>query len=140
MANGNAQISAQSPVWGTGRRKTATVRVRVISGQGRLFVNSKTLDEFFGGHHRQKTSALAPLRVANRPLNEFDIFINAQGGGVTGQAESIRLGIARALIEIDPKLRPVMRKEGFLTRDPRMVERKKYGQPKARRRFQHSKR
>ncbi len=130
----------QEPVWATGRRKTSTVRVRVVPGEGRLFINAKSLDEFFGGHYRQKAAVMSPFKAANQNLNSVDIFVNAQGGGVTGQAEAIRLGLARALIQLDPKLRPVMRKEGFLTRDPRMVERKKYGQPKARRRFQHSKR
>ncbi|MGQ0645687.1 MAG: 30S ribosomal protein S9 [Elusimicrobiota bacterium] len=132
--------TVQAPVWATGRRKTSVARVRVIPGEGKIVINDKAVEDFFGGHHRQKASVIAPLKAANKVQNSFNIFIHTSGGGVTGQAEAIRLGIARALVEMDPKLRPVMRKEGFLTRDPRMVERKKYGQPKARRRYQHSKR
>jgi len=140
MALESVKIDRQNPIWATGRRKTASARVRIISGEGRFIINAKTIEQFFGGHVRAKSAVMAPLKVANVPLNNVDIFISTAGGGVTGQAEAIRLGIARALVEIDPKLRPAMRKEGFMTRDPRMVERKKYGQPKARRRFQHSKR
>jgi small subunit ribosomal protein S9 len=140
MSNGIVTPTRQNPVWATGRRKNASARIRIVPGEGRLFVNSKTLEDFFGGHARQKASVMAPFKAANQTITNLDVFITSQGGGVTGQAEAIRLGIARALVEMDPKLRSVMRKEGFMTRDPRMVERKKYGQPKARRRFQHSKR
>lgn len=132
-------ITRQQPLWATGRRKNAVARVRVVPGEGRLFVNSKSLDDFFVGHERQKVSVLAPFKVG-KPLGGYDIFVNTMGGGVTGQAEAIRLGISRALVAMDPKLRSALRAKGFLTRDPRMVERKKPGQPKARRRFQHSKR
>jgi small subunit ribosomal protein S9 len=140
MTEETLNITRQNPLWATGRRKTAVVRVRVVPGEGRLIVNSRSLDEFFAGHERQKTSAISPLKLAKTPLNTYDIFVNTQGGGVTGQAEAIRLGLARALVEMDPKLRSALRAKGFLTRDPRMVERKKSGQPKARRRYQHSKR
>jgi small subunit ribosomal protein S9 len=140
MAAETANLSPQNPIWATGRRKNATARVRVIPGQGRLLVNSKSFEDYFAGHLRQKAAVMQPFRVATDSLKSYDIFVTAQGGGVTGQAEAIRLGLARALVQIDSKLRPAMRKEGLLTRDPRMVERKKYGQPKARRRFQHSKR
>lgn len=140
MANDTATYSRQNPLWATGRRKTAIARVRIVPGQGRFLVNAKSLDEFFAGHERQKYSAMSPLKQLSRPMNDADIFVTTVGGGVTGQADAIRLGLARALVSIDGKLRPVMRKMGFLTRDPRMVERKKPGQPKARRRFQHSKR
>lgn len=132
-------FTRQNPVWATGRRKTAVARVRIVPGGGRFIVNSKSLDEFFAGHERQKSSVMAPLKLT-KPMNDADIFVSTHGGGVTGQAEAIRLGLSRALVEIDGKLRPSLRKKGFLTRDPRMVERKKSGQPKARRRFQHSKR
>jgi small subunit ribosomal protein S9 len=131
-------ISRQNPLWATGRRKTSVARVRVVPGEGRFFVNAKSLDEFFGGHERQKASVLAPFKI--KPLNGYDVFITTEGGGVNGQAEAIRLGLSRALVAMDPKLRQALRAKGFLTRDPRMVERKKSGQPKARRRFQHSKR
>ncbi len=141
MTNAGSTPTRQNPIWATGRRKTASVRVRLVPGEGRVIVNSKTIDDFFGGNHRQKASAMAPFKVATS-INaaSYDVFISTQGGGVTGQAEAIRLGLARAFVEMDPKLRSPMRKEGFMTRDDRMVERKKYGQPKARRRYQHSKR
>jgi small subunit ribosomal protein S9 len=135
-----APYTRQNPIWATGRRKTAIARVRIVPGEGRIMVNSKTLEDFFGGHERQKASAISPLKQLPRPMNDADIFVTTVGGGVTGQADAIRLGLARALVTIDGKLRPVMRKLGFMTRDPRMVERKKPGQPKARRRYQHSKR
>lgn len=140
MTNDIIEISRQNPLWATGRRKTATVRVRVVPGEGRMVINGKTLDGYFGGHHRQKSAVLAPLKATGQSFGKLDVFVTASGGGVTGQAESIRLGISRALVSMDPKFRAPLRKEGFLTRDPRAVERKKYGQPKARRRFQHSKR
>jgi small subunit ribosomal protein S9 len=139
MTEQTLTYTRQNPVWAVGRRKTAIARIRIVPGQGRFVVNTKSLEDFFGGHERQKWIALSPLKLF-RPMNDSDIFVNTLGGGVNGQAEAIRLGLARALVNIDPKLRPVMRKKGFLTRDPRMVERKKPGQPKARRRYQHSKR
>jgi small subunit ribosomal protein S9 len=132
-------ITRQKPLWATGRRKTSIARVRVVPGEGRLIINGKSLDEFFGGNDRQKSSVLAPFKVA-KTLSAYDIFVSTLGGGVTGQAEAIRLGLARAMVEIDESLRKDLRAKGFLTRDPRMVERKKPGQPKARRRYQHSKR
>ncbi|HNI57964.1 MAG TPA: 30S ribosomal protein S9, partial [Elusimicrobiota bacterium] len=102
-------------------------------------VNGKSVETFFGGNERQKASALAPFRVSNA-LSTFDIIVSTTGGGITGQADAIRLGLSRALVTVDPKLRTPLRAKGFLTRDPRAVERKKAGQPKARRRYQHSKR
>lgn len=139
MTTETVTYTRQNPLWAIGRRKTAAARVRFVPGQGRIIVNGKSLEEFFAGHERQKASVMAPFKIA-RPMNDTDIFVSTSGGGVTGQAEAIRLGISRALVAIDPKLRSALRKSGFLTRDPRMVERKKPGQPKARRRFQHSKR
>jgi len=127
------------PVWSTGRRKESIARVRVVPGTGRLLVNDKSINDYFGGHIRARMSATAPLQHA-RGANGFDFHVSVLGGGVTGQSGAVQLGLARAMVEIDPTLRPTLRREGFLTRDPRMVERKKPGQPKARRRFQHSKR
>ena len=139
MAEETLDITRQNPLWATGRRKTAVARVRVIPGEGRVVVNGKTVEDFFGGNERQKASALAPFRLS-KTLSAYDVFVSTAGGGITGQAEAMRLGISRALVEMDPKLRTPLRAKGFLTRDPRMVERKKAGQPKARARFQHSKR
>jgi small subunit ribosomal protein S9 len=126
------------PVWATGRRKTSVARVRVVPGTGQLLINNKSLDEYFTGHVRAKSEAAAPLQQSRS--TGFDFHVSVLGGGVTGQAGAVKLGLARALVEINPSQKTSFRKEGFLTRDPRMVERKKPGQPKARRRFQHSKR
>jgi small subunit ribosomal protein S9 len=131
--------TAEFPIWATGRRKESVARVRVEQGSGRVLVNEKSVADYFGGHIRAKAESTAALQHS-RQSTSFDFHITVLGGGVTGQSGAVRLGIARALVEIDPALRPTLRKEGFLTRDPRMVERKKPGQPKARRRFQHSKR
>ena len=139
MTEATLEISRQSPLWATGRRKTSVARVRVVPGEGRIVVNGKTVEDFFGGNERQKASVMAPFHVANT-LASYDLFISTAGGGITGQSEAIRLGIARAMVEMDPKLRTALRAKGYLTRDPREVERKKSGQPKARKRYQHSKR
>ncbi len=127
------------PVWATGRRKTSVARVRVVQGSGQLLINEKSVNDYFSGHVRAKSEATSPLSVA-RSTAGFDFYITVSGGGISGQAGAVKLGISRALIEIDPTQKASFRKGGFLTRDPRMVERKKPGQPKARRRFQHSKR
>lgn len=132
-------ISRQSPLWTVGRRKTASARIRVVPGEGRLFVNGKSVDDFFGGNYRHKATALSPFKVSP-VFAANDIFVTTTGGGPTGQADSIMLGVARAMVAVDPKLRSALRAKGMLTRDPRAVERKKSGQPKARKRFQHSKR
>lgn len=132
-------ITRQKPLWTVGRRKTAIARLRIVPGEGRLFVNGRSADEFFGGHERHKASALSPFKVA-KTLAAHDVFVTTTGGGVTGQADAIRLGVARAMVAMDPKLRTALRAKGLLTRDPRAVERKKSGQPKARKRYQHSKR
>ncbi len=132
-------ISRQSPLWTVGRRKTAAARVRIVPGEGRLFVNGKSADDFFGGNHRHKATAMSAFKVSPI-LTPYDVFVTTVGGGITGQADSIMLGVARAMVELDPKLRTALRAKGMLTRDPRAVERKKSGQPKARARFQHSKR
>ncbi|MEM1128334.1 MAG: 30S ribosomal protein S9, partial [Bacteroidota bacterium] len=121
-----------------GRRKTSVARVYLRPGSGQVIINKRPLNEYFPHRVRQKT-VVAPFDVTST-TGQFDVVVNAKGGGLTGQAEAIRLGIARALVEYDAELKPPLRQAGFVTRDPRMVERKKYGQPKARKRFQFSKR
>jgi small subunit ribosomal protein S9 len=131
--------SIQYPIWATGRRKNATARVRLIKGQGKLVINDHSLEEFFGGHSRAKWQVMRPFEAA-KVGGQYDIFVDVVGGGVNGQAGAVSHGLARAFAKLDNPLRLVMRKEGLLTRDSRMVERKKPGQPKARARFQYSKR
>jgi small subunit ribosomal protein S9 len=121
-----------------GRRKTSVARVILRNGSGKITVNGKEFEQAFP-QILSREDILMPLKVAESE-GKFDVLINVNGGGTTGQAQAIRLGIARALIENNPDLRPALKKEGLLTRDPRMVERKKYGRPKARKRFQFSKR
>ncbi|MCZ6706072.1 MAG: 30S ribosomal protein S9 [Bacteroidetes bacterium] len=121
-----------------GRRKNAVARVYMRLGKGKVVVNKKAFETYFPLDWRRKT-ILAPLDVTEK-AGSFDFVVNAKGGGLTGQAEAIRLGVARALVLYDEELRKPLRDAGFLTRDPRMVERKKPGQPKARKRFQFSKR
>ena len=112
--------------WGTGRRKKAVARVRLIpGGTGAVVINGKSLDEYFG-LETLKYIVRQPLAVTDT-LTKYDVFANVYGGGFTGQAGAIRHGLARALIVAEPDLRPVVKKEGFLTRDSRMKERKKYG-------------
>lgn len=124
---------------GVGRRKTAVARVYLTSGgSGEILVNKRPVETYFM-RETLKTLALAPLSVTQNE-GKFNITASVHGGGLTGQAGAVRLGIARALVESNPELRAVLRKHGLLTRDPRMVERKKYGQPGARKRFQFSKR
>ncbi len=121
-----------------GRRKNAVARVFLRSGSGKVTVNNREFEDFFPlKNHRE--DLLLPLKVTET-LGKFDVFANANGGGITGQAEAVRLGIARALVEMNPEFRATLKTDGLLSRDPRMVERKKYGQPKARKRFQFSKR
>ena len=125
--------------WGTGRRKKAVARVRLIpGGTGAIVINGKSLDEYFG-LETLKYIVRQPLAVTDT-LTKYDVFANVYGGGFTGQAGAIRHGLARALIVAEPDLRPIVKKEGFLTRDSRMKERKKYGLKKARRAPQFSKR
>jgi small subunit ribosomal protein S9 len=121
-----------------GRRKTAVARIYVTAGKGDIIVNNRNVQEYFPAGILQ-TIVRQPLNTVSQDGN-FDIKVNVDGGGPAGQAEAIRLAISRALVEIDPDHRPALKKEGFLTRDPRMVERKKYGRAKARKRFQFSKR
>ena len=122
----------------TGRRKTAVARIRMTEGSGKIEINGKTFEEYFPTAPLQNT-VLAPLQVA-KTVNQFDFLVNAHGGGPNGQAGAIRLAISRALLLTDANLRLPLKEEGFLTRDPRMKERKKSGQPGARKRFQFSKR
>ena len=124
--------------WGTGRRKTALARVRVRPGDGTIKINDRTVEDYFPRVVWQN-SALRPLKTAGIE-GKVDVFVRASGGGLTGQAGAVRLGIARALIKLNPELRPALKKEGLLTRDSRMVERKKFGQKGARAMRQFSKR
>ncbi|MDN5215926.1 30S ribosomal protein S9 [Fulvivirgaceae bacterium BMA12] len=121
-----------------GRRKTSVARIYLKSGNGEIKVNDKTLDSYFPTEIL-RVVVKQPL-TAVESADSFDININVGGGGFKGQAEAVRLAIARALCEVNPEFRGPLKSEGFLTRDPRMVERKKYGRRKARRRFQFSKR
>jgi len=121
-----------------GRRKKSVARVILRNGNGKITVNGKEFEQAFP-QLLSREDILNPFKVTETSGN-YDVIINVQGGGTTGQAQAIRLGISRALSEINPDFRPSLKKEGFLTRDPRMVERKKYGRPKARKRFQFSKR
>ncbi len=125
-------------IWGTGRRKSAVARVRIKPGKGDLLVNQRKIHDYFK-REQDRQAVMAPLKAVNAETN-FDIFVNVQGGGTTGQAGAVVLGIARALTNNDPSLLKPLRDSGYLTRDSRMVERKKPGQPGARRSFQFSKR
>ena len=124
--------------YAVGRRKTSVARVYLRPGKGNVVVNKRSVDEYFPLLTRRR-QALAPFRITETD-GQFDVVVNAKGGGLTGQAEAVQLGIARALVEYNEELRKPLREADLLTRDPRMVERKKYGQPKARKRFQFSKR
>lgn len=125
-------------LWGTGRRKTSVARVRIALGSGKIEVNGRTLNEYFTGE-RDRKAIFGPLEVTNTG-GKLDIWVNASGGGPTGQAGAIIMGLGRALAKYDPTLEGALRGAGILTRDSRMKERKKYGQRGARRRFQFSKR
>jgi small subunit ribosomal protein S9 len=122
----------------TGRRKTSIAQVRLAPGEGKILVNDRTIEEYLTVPNLRDL-AVAPL-VVTENARKFDATIQVTGGGVAGQAGAIRLGLARALLQVSPELKPVLRAQGMLTRDPRMKERKKYGQPGARKRFQFSKR
>jgi len=124
--------------YGTGRRKTSVARVWLRSGQGRIAINRRAFENYFPRESLRMIIA-QPLEVTNT-VGQFDILVNVGGGGPTGQAGAVRHGIARALVRFDEKLRQPLKKAGLLTRDPRMRERKKYGQPGARQKFQYSKR
>jgi small subunit ribosomal protein S9 len=123
---------------GTGRRKTAVARVRLATGSGKITVNGRPVENYFV-LDTQRSTVTGPLTVTGT-ADKLDVKVNVQGGGPNGQAGATRHGIARALLKFDANLRPQLKAEGFLTRDPRERERKKYGQPGARKRFQFSKR
>jgi len=122
----------------TGRRKTSVAQVRLLPGTGKIIVNGRPFEDYFPIEtHRQEI--IKPLQVTNT-LGKFDVVVRASGGGISGQAGATKLGIARALVEFEESFKPTLKEFGLLTRDPRIVERKKYGQKKARKRFQFSKR
>ncbi len=129
---------ATSYYWGTGRRKNAVARVHIAPGEGKFLVNGRETSEYFP-RHNWLSSALSPLTVTGLQ-GKVDVFVNAEGGGLTGQSGAICLGLARALVKMNPELHDVLKKAGMLTRDSRMVERKKFGQKGARAKFQFSKR
>ncbi|MDQ0340221.1 small subunit ribosomal protein S9 [Caldalkalibacillus uzonensis] len=129
---------AQVTYYGTGRRKESVARVRLVPGDGKIIINKRDINEYFGLETLKKI-VRQPLQLTETE-GQYDVLVNVKGGGFTGQAGAIRHGISRALLEADPELRPVLKKAGFLTRDPRMKERKKYGLKKARRAPQFSKR
>lgn len=122
----------------TGRRKTASVRARLTPGEGHISINGRSLEEYFPTLNQQNT-VLSPLQITGNKA-KYDVEVSAKGGGLSGQAGATRLAIARALLEVDAAHRPTLKAEGFLTRDGRAKERKKSGQPGARKRFQFSKR
>ncbi len=131
-------MTTTTQYWGTGRRKNAVARVRLLPGTGNITVNGRTLEDYFGLKTLQ-TLVESPLHLTGT-AGKFDVYINVIGGGVSGQAGASRHGIARALLKVDPTFRPALKQAGYLTRDPRMKERRKYGLKKARKRPQFSKR
>lgn len=131
--------NSKTAYWGTGRRKTAIARVRLVPGTGVVTVNERALDNYVGYRSVLIREVGLPLDATNN-VGRFDVHVRVAGGGVTSQVGAIRLGVARALLKVDPELRSSLRAEDLLTRDPRAKERKKYGRKKARKRFQFSKR
>ena len=131
-------LSDNAHSYGTGRRKTATARVYIRPGKGEIRINSRSIDDYVRSDV-QKMVLRHPLSLTET-VDQVDVLVRVRGGGTTGQAGAMRHGIARALVQFNPELRPKLKAAGFLTRDPREVERKKYGQPGARKRFQFSKR
>ncbi|HXN14325.1 MAG TPA: 30S ribosomal protein S9 [Candidatus Acidoferrales bacterium] len=125
-------------IWTTGRRKTAVARVRMLPGSGTITVNERTLEDYFP-RPTSRMRILEPFE-ATETVGQYDVLISVEGGGIAAQADAVRHGISRALITATETLRPTLRKGGMLTRDPREVERKKYGRHKARKRPQYSKR
>ena len=131
-------MAATTQYFGTGRRKSSVARVRLVPGTGKIIINKRDLVDYFG-YATLKMIVRAPLELTDT-LGKFDVLVNVYGGGYTGQAGAIRHGISRALLDVDPDYRAILKKAGFLTRDPRMKERKKYGLKAARRAPQFSKR
>lgn len=124
--------------YGTGKRKSSTARVFLMPGTGQIVINHRDFQEYFP-KKSQQARALQPLALTEN-VDKFDVYVNVAGGGISGQADAMRLGITRALLQFDAELRRQIKKAGLLTRDPRIKERKKYGQKGARKRFQFSKR
>ena len=131
-------VNPKNFIWGTGRRKSAVARVRIAPGEGRFVINRKEWRDYFPTR-AARVAAAQPLKITETEKT-FDVFVNVVGGGVQGQADAVRHGLARALAKTDSALEAVLREAGFMTRDARMKERKKYGQRGARARFQFSKR
>ncbi|WP_242340687.1 MULTISPECIES: 30S ribosomal protein S9 [Anaeromyxobacter] len=121
-----------------GRRKESVARVRLVPGTGNITINGRAIDTYFG-RETSKMILVEPLKLVDQ-MGKLDVLVTARGGGLSGQAGAIRHGISRALCDINPEYRPILKKAGFMTRDARAVERKKYGRPGARKRFQFSKR
>jgi small subunit ribosomal protein S9 len=121
-----------------GRRKESVARVRLVPGTGNITINGRTMDVYFG-RETSKMILVEPLKLVDQ-MGKLDVLVTARGGGLSGQAGAIRHGISRALSDLNPEYRPILKKAGFMTRDARAVERKKYGRPGARKRFQFSKR
>ena len=137
-ASTEAKAKGRTYFWGTGRRKTSVARVRICPGNGKFLIAGREINDYFFDHS-SRSDVAAPLRATNS-VSRFDVFVNVRGGGQTGQSGAILMGVARALVKADPTLEPILRDGKFLTRDSRKVERKKPGQPGARKRFQFSKR
>ena len=133
-----AKKAVQDFIWGTGRRKSSIARIRLMKGTGRIMINNRPFEDFFP-REQDRVDVLAPLKLT-RTANKYNIVATIKGGGLTGQAGALSLGISRALVKAEPGLEETLRDNGLLTRDPRMKERKKYGQRGARARFQFSKR
>jgi small subunit ribosomal protein S9 len=131
-------VDKRHPIWSTGKRKTAVARIRLIPGEGTITVNARTLEDYFP-RETSRMRILEPFEVTEA-RSQYDILASVHGGGIAAQADAIRHGISRALALVAENLRPTLRKGGMLTRDPREVERKKYGRHKARKRPQYSKR
>ena len=131
-------MASTTQYWGTGRRKSAVARVRISQGDGKFLVNGRPFESYFPVENI-RSHASRPLSALEAE-GKYDVRVNVQGGGLAGQAGAVSHGIARALLKVDPTFRPVLKSNGLLTRDGRAKERKKYGQPGARKRFQYSKR
>jgi small subunit ribosomal protein S9 len=134
-----AQATNRVVYWGTGRRKSAVARVRLVPGTGQVIINDRPADQYLQFNPIYLEGVKAPLATLGLE-NEYDVLVNAHGGGITGQADAIRLGVARALCELSPDNRKPLKVEGYLRRDPRSKERRKYGLKKARKAPQYSKR
>lgn len=129
---------AQVQYWGTGRRKSSVARVRLVPGTGKFIINGRDFEDYIPSA-ASRLDVMQPLNLTST-VNSYDVLVNVRGGGKSGQAGAIRLGITRALLEVNPEFRPVLKKAGLVTRDARVKERKKYGLKKARRAPQFSKR